>query len=325
VLLVRGDARLDAVLPVPRGLELRTATEFRFQTAEDALFEAGETEVLVPVRALRTGRDGELARTGSAVEWQGSLVGATPLGVRNEAPIRLPRVVHEPAEKRVEAKVEERFVADRVRAAAGEKSLQVHVLVSIALDGTLDGETRAAVEEAVRGYVGEAADREPPRIEEGEVRDRVEAVLAASTASPFELRVRIRTVDSDGEVLADQPYVEPGFVERIALASVFVHTRTLPLAGTLPLTLPLTATAAEKEQVRRAVREAIAEYLDSLGPEEPVMLERLRTAAELPGVVETGVFIPAPPLRERVEKREALRVEPLERVVLDPTVLAFGG
>jgi uncharacterized phage protein gp47/JayE len=334
VVLSRPAELAAAPLPVPSATELRTATGRRFQTAADALLEAGETEATVPVRALRMGREGELRRTGSAVEWRTVEAGGTTLAVRNPAPVLLPRVVHEPADRRVEAGVEERFVAERIRVAAGEKTLQVHVRLSVTLPGpaggglpgTLDGETRAAVEEAVRGYAREAADREPPRIEEGEVRDRVEAVLDAAAGSSYELGVRIRTVASDGEVHPDQPYVEPGFLERAVLASVFVHTRTLPLTGTLPLTLPLTATAAEREQTRADVRQALAAYLDELGPEEPVMLERLRDAAAgLPGVVEAGVFVPGPSLAERVEKGKALRVEPQERVVLDPSALALEG
>jgi uncharacterized phage protein gp47/JayE len=550
VVLSRTAELAAAPLPVPAATELRTATGLRFQTAADALLEAGETAATVPVRALRMGREGELKRTGSAVEWRTAEVGGTTLAVQNPAPIRLPRRVHEPADRRVEAGVEERFVAERVRVAAGAKTLQVHVLAAVALPGpagaaaaaaalraaveaagrgarvgdawagtldtrarsavdraldeyfaaareragalhdglrgTLDDETRAAIEEAVRGYAAEAAGREPPRIEEGEVRDRVEAVLEerltptalrqsldgalaaalaalppppdrfpadriadavraglrraadaaddaaeaavaaaaeavsaaaatlrsaadalreapadtarkqavaeaeaaaaarqkeheaalaalaqartaaarvleeetarvperveslraaalaalealsapaarepvldAAAAEPFELGVRLRTVASDGEVQPDQPYVEPGFLERAALASVFVHTRTLPLAGALPLTLPLTASAAEREQVRAAVRQALAAYLDELGPEEPVLLERLRDAAAgLPGVVEAGAFVAGPPLSERVEKGKALRVEPQERVVLDPAALSLEG
>lgn len=324
VVLARPADEAAAPLPVPRGTELRTATGLRFQTDEELLLNEGVAEAAVAVRALRRGREGELVRTGSAVEWTPVETGGTRLTVRNAAPIRLPREVHQPDARQVAAAAGERFVADRVRVAAGEKTLEVHVRIALsgtpAALGRVDDAAREAIVAEVRAYFDEARAREPARVDAGELQDRLAA------GSPYALAVRFRTVAFDGDVRADQPYVEPGFLETPAPASVFVYTRTLPLAGTLPLTLPLVATAAEKEQIRAKVRQAIAEYLDALGPEEPVMLERLRaTAAAHPHVVEAGGFVPAPALRGRVEKDRALRVEPQERVVLDPLALSLEG
>lgn len=508
-------------LPVPANTELRTTAGQRFQTVKELTLKATETSQTFRVRALRLGREGELMRTGSGVQWEPLEIGGTRLAVRNEAPIRLTRVPHLPDERRIDAGVEERFTVDRVRVAAGTKTLAVHVRVPVSfpspagataaatalagalasagqaarpadawlegLDATgktavnravdgwftgvraaaaalppvageLDGDTLAALVAEVRAYFDEAKKKSPVRIVEADLRARLQAVLdkrltpaaaraaleppvtatlaglrtalppfpadavadalraglrrtsdaasatqartaadaetalrtasatlaaaadalrakptdptlqgnvtaaeatvrtaqtnyetanraleaartaaartletelarvpdrvaaleasaraalagvdspatraavaaAVSGAGAASVAVRLRTVGYDGDVRPDQPFIEPSFVETPEAATVFVYTRTLPLAGALPVALPLTATEEERQRIRAEVSQLVADYLDSLGPEEGIVPETLRTVVgRHPRVVSVGELIPAPSL-----------------------------
>lgn len=157
-------AAAGGALPVKSLTELRTKDQQRFQTVGDWIFEPDDLSLAVPVRALRQGRDGELMRTGAAVAWEPREVDGTPLTIRNEAPIRLPRVVHLPDERRVEASVEQRFTADRVRVAAGGQTLAVHVRVRVELPpaaGAASAAAARAVDDALAGGARAAAPAEP--------------------------------------------------------------------------------------------------------------------------------------------------------------------
>jgi hypothetical protein len=141
------------------------------------------------------------------------------------------------------------------------------------------------------------------------------AVAGASAAGPFTLTVRLRTESFEGEVRSDAPYVEPSFVETPSAEIVFVYTRVVELAGTLTLGMPLTATDDEKRLVRAGVRQSIADFLDSLRPEENVDLDRIRVLAERHEKVLRATFEPAASLEDRVE-RGTLSVGAMEKVAL---------
>lgn len=549
VTLTRSAADAAAgALPIPAGTELRTEDERRFRTTGDGLtLNTGETSGAVPIRAQRQGREGEMMRTGSGVRWVPLEVSGTALAVRNEKPIRLPRKEHRPDERRIDADVEQRFTVDRVRVAAGEKTLAVHVRVPVAfpspaaaagaagvvggaitaageaarpgagwleglddrgknavnravdgwfaavraaagalppVTGDLDGATRTALADEVQAYFDEARKKTPVEINETELRERLQKVVdarltpdavhaalegpvtaalaalraavppfpagtvadalraglrrAADAASATQEKaaadaetalrtagaslgtaadtlatrpndaaaqsavtsaeaavrtaqtnyqaavraletsrttaaaaletelgrvtdraaaleasaraalagvespatraavaaavsqggaatvgVRLRTVGYEGDVRPDQPFVRPSFVETPEAATVFVYTRTLPVAGTLPLTLPFTATAEEKQRIRTEVEQAVADYLDALGPEEPVVLETLRTLAGAhPRVVSAGDFVPAPSLGVK-RGAKVIAIPPLVKAV--PGELALEG
>jgi uncharacterized phage protein gp47/JayE len=177
-------------LPIPRLTELRTAAGQRFQTTKDLMLDKNVTSGTVDVQALRLGREGELMRTGTAVDWEmvDKVAAGTRLTVRNEKPIRLDRVENRPDRRRLDADVEQRFVVDRVRVAAGKKTLAVHVRIPVTLpsgDGTaaaaravgdaitaagvaaragdawmegLDTTTRSAVNKAVDGWFAAVRD-----------------------------------------------------------------------------------------------------------------------------------------------------------------------
>ncbi|HEU4561834.1 MAG TPA: hypothetical protein VFS20_28675 [Longimicrobium sp.] len=150
VTLSRGSDGPAGNVTIPQRTELRAGTGQRFTVdgpapAEDGqpdppdgdvLLAAGETEVRARVHALRQGRDGELMRTGSAVAWEPVPAGGGALQASNAAPVRLPRVRYDATAKRIDAGVEERFVPDLVRVAAGDKELTVQVLVYVATPAT---------------------------------------------------------------------------------------------------------------------------------------------------------------------------------------------
>jgi uncharacterized phage protein gp47/JayE len=515
------EAAAAGALPIPALTELRTSDERRFQTTRSETLKVNQTSAKIPIRALRLGREGELMRTGSGVQWADLEVGGTTLTVRNEEPIRLTRATHLPDERRIEAGVEQRFTVDRVRVAAGRKTLAVHVRIPIAfpspagavaaakgvgdaltaagqaarpadawlegLDATgknavnravdgwfagvraaagalppivgeLDAATLAALVAEVRTYFDEAKKKTPARIVEADLRGRLQTVLnarltpaavraalepavtatlaglrtalppfpadavgdalraglrrasdgasaaqaktagdaetalrtasaalstaadalraaptdttlkgkvdaaeatvrtaqtnyetanraletartaaartletelarvpervaaleksartalagadspatraavaaAVNGAGAASVGLRLRTVGYDGDVRPDQPFVEPSFVETPEAATVFIYTRTLPVAGALPLSLPLTATEEERQRIRAEVSQSIADYLDSLGPEEGVVPETVRIlVGRHPRVVSVGDFIPDPSL-----------------------------
>ena len=536
-------------LPIPRLTELRTAAGKRFQTTKDLMLDVDVTSGTVEVQALRLGREGELMRTGSAVDWEPveMVAAGTVLTVRNEAPIRLARVENLPDKRRLDAGVEQRFVADRVRVAAGAKTLAVHVRIPVALpsakavgdaitaagvaarpedawlegldtttrnavnravdgwfaavraaaaglgpiEGELDAATVAALVNEVGDYFTSAKATTPVKIVEndllarlqlvlearltpaaaqallepqvsaaltalraalppfpadavaaalraglrrasdassttqaktasdaeaalrtastalstaadalranpgnttlqsgvsaeearvrtaqtayesaaraleqartaaartqetelGRVTERVAAletsakaalagvdtpatrasVAAASVAAAggaaggYSVGVRLRTVGYDGDVRPDQPFVEPGFVETPEAATVFVYTRMVGISGTVPLTLPFSATEADRQRIRAEVEQRIADYLDALGPEEPVALETLRNvAAGHPRVVSAGDFTPGPSLAGRLDRTgKVLTIRPMEKAV--PGVLVLEG
>jgi|GEM_PF-2292032 len=142
------------------------------------------------------------------------------------------------------------------------------------------------------------------------------AVAGAAATGPFTLTVRLRTESFEGEVSSDAPYVEPTFVETPSAEIVFVHTRVVELAGTLTLGMPLTATDDEKRLVRAQVRQSIADFLDSLAPEENVDLNRIAELAAAHEQVLRADFQEADALRDRVGRDRSLSVGALEKVAL---------
>jgi uncharacterized phage protein gp47/JayE len=152
---------------------------------------------------------------------------------------------------------------------------------------------------------------------------RASVATAAGAAGGYAVGVRLRTVGYDGDVRPDQPFVEPSFVETPEAATVFVYTRTVRISGTIPLTLPFSATEEDRQRIRAEVTQGIDDYLDALGPEEPVALETLRDiAAGHPRVVSTGDFTPAPALASRLDRgKKVLTIRPMEKAASGALVL----
>lgn len=113
------------------------------ETTSDVQLDTGEAGAAAEVRALVTGREGELLRTGGSVAWQPIQVGDVRLEVENAEPIRLPRRHFRPAEHtRVDASLEERFLPDLVRVASQAEPLPLRVQVLVRLE--LPGEAARA-------------------------------------------------------------------------------------------------------------------------------------------------------------------------------------
>jgi hypothetical protein len=162
VTLARGPGTPAGNLAIPARTELRAGTGQRFAVdgpvdAPDGevVLAAGDREVEARVHAVRQGRDGELMRTGSSVAWEPTGAG---LRVSNAVPVRLARTAYDTAKvKRVEAAVEERFVPDLVRVAAGDKTLVVQVLAYVAAPAAGGSAALAAAVQTAVANAGTAA------------------------------------------------------------------------------------------------------------------------------------------------------------------------
>jgi len=158
VTLSRGDGGPAGNVTIPARTELRAGTGQRFATDADALLKTGVASIEVPVHALRQGRDGELLRTGSAVTWEPLAAGGGVLQVTNAEPVRLPRTSYDVTKvKRLEAELEERFVPDLVRVAAGDKALAVQVLAHVAAPAPAGRDALVAAVQKAIGDAGKSA------------------------------------------------------------------------------------------------------------------------------------------------------------------------
>lgn len=93
----------------------------------------------------------------------------------------------------------------------------------------------------------------------------------------YDIAVRLRTTLFDQEILADVEFIEASFVETPQPNLLFVYTDRLELAGRLQLTMPARVTAAEKEHALYALRTDIANYLETLHPDQELDLDEFRS------------------------------------------------
>ncbi|MFZ6028601.1 MAG: hypothetical protein ACOYYS_12865 [Chloroflexota bacterium] len=114
---------------VPANTALCTELGQEFLTVADTVLGEGQPAVDVEVRATRSGRAGELVRTGSAIGWQKTKIGGMNFTAGNQFPIRIPRSAYGPIERRIDTQILERLVAESIRVAAGQKPLRVRVQV----------------------------------------------------------------------------------------------------------------------------------------------------------------------------------------------------
>lgn len=89
------------------------------------------------------------------------------------------------------------------------------------------------------------------------------------------LGISLRTVDLTGMIQATTTQVKVTFVEQPTAGRLFIYTDRLELEGVIRLLLPPTATRAEKNRVKSALRQAIADYLAGLEPAQAIDLAQL--------------------------------------------------
>ncbi len=154
------------------------------------------------------------------------------------------------------------------------------------------------------------------------------AQLVALTENDFQLRLRLRAT-SFGETLTDISEAPPSFVETLTPGQFFIYSQRVELTGKLLLGMSLTASNEEKRVAKGRVRQAVEDYLDSLGPEADVEIAKIQELA----VMQEGVLrvdfktdscavaglSPEGAMLGLLDKRndgEKISVEPLEKIFL---------
>ena len=106
---------------VPLDTTLQTKNGLSFKTLKTLSLKPSDTEVMVPVEALKTGGSGELKAVGNAVQWQDLMIEDLTFSISNAAPIELPRQEKDlPQLRRIEVQEQERFRLASVNATAVE-------------------------------------------------------------------------------------------------------------------------------------------------------------------------------------------------------------
>lgn len=122
---------VQRAVTIPANTLLRTEPGQEFLTTADTILGEGQSTAEVEVRSTRSGRAGELVRTGTAIAWEKAKIGGLNFTASNPSPLRIPRQVFGPAERRIETQILERLTAEQIRVAAGQKALRVRVQVRL--------------------------------------------------------------------------------------------------------------------------------------------------------------------------------------------------
>ena len=301
---------------IPANTLLRTEPGSEFLTITDTILGEGKGTTEVDVRATRSGCAGELARTGAAIGWEKAKIGGINFTASNHSPIKMPRSQYSPAERRIDAQILERMVAESIRVAAGQKALRVRVLVRLPLLRDDAKKQRQTIEDAMQKFFAAC------QVGKGFTKTELETALRPAAGDGFELR--LVSFPFQSQTPEDDYLVEASFVEKPEAEIIFVYCRALRLHGKMQLVLPLTATGEEKSAATGAARQAIKDFLDALAPEEDVDLEKMQeTLASVEKVLRIE-FRPedcslldeaGQPLNERIKDR-AVSVEAFEKVFL---------
>jgi len=105
------------------------------------------------------------------------------------------------------------------------------------------------------------------------------------SAALYDVNVRLRARLFDGEQLADVDSIEASFVETPKPAILFAYAARVELTGTLQMTLPATASPAEQAHAHDLLRQAIANHLETLQPDQELNLDQFRQVVTAQGQV----------------------------------------
>lgn len=308
-------------ISIPAGTLVRTATgqEFTIRT-DGARVPEGQKTTDVQVRAITAGRAGELARTGAAVTWDRlKPPHQAILAVSNGEPILLERTSYLPENKRIDVKILERFVCDRIRVASREKPLNVHLQLRLSAQVEDPQKARDDIKGTVEDFFSKL------KVGQSFVKNELEEQLKQLDIGDLELKISAFPFQSEAQ--RDVFKIKVSFVEKPVPETIFVYTDGVDLSGKLELVLSLSATAEEKSRVIATVRQSIEDYLESLKPEEDVDLKKVRELAQLHESVLRVDFQPEDCALVKIirETREPLpgrykdgtiAIEPFEKVFL---------
>lgn len=270
-------APLNAVLKVPPDTVIQTDTGQQFRLTQEAKFVENVAELPgIAVQALVPGRAGELWRTGAANYWNHLALGGADITVENVVPLILDRTNYRVADRMIPVDVQERLTPVSIRVASEMKPLAVRVEVRLKdRSGDRDAK-RHAIENAVDAFFNSLAQKADRSFNTSDLANQINA--AVPNPGPVDLHVIAFPFQSPA--IQDDPHVEASFIEVPQVQLTFVYMNRVELAGQLRLVLSLTAQPAEKTVAIGATRQAIADYLDSLGPEQPVDLDAIGKTAQ---------------------------------------------
>jgi len=277
VILSRAEKKLGNTIRVPANTLVQTTPGQKFLLTADKQFQEQEQDIEVEVKASRAGRDGELLRTGDAIAWEQIKAGGINITVRNDQPILIERKQFVLADRRIDVQILERLLPESIRVASGEKPLQVRVQIRLITPAEDRPKQRQDIEKAVSDFFGGL------QVGQSFIKTELEEKIKGLIDGGFELRLIAFPFQSQAP--QDDYQIEASFVEKPEAEIIFVYSDRLELAGQMQLVLPLTVSAEEKGVAVGAVRQAIADYLDALAPEEDADLEKVQAAAQVDKVL----------------------------------------
>lgn len=308
--------KLDNDIIVPANTLVRTAPGQEFLIVKDAQFTDKKTSIDAEIKAVKSGRSGELLRTGDAIAWEQIKAGGIWVSVSNAQPIRIARTIYGPNERRIDTQILERLVPESIRVASEEKPLRVRVQVKLETPKDDPKKQRTDIESAIKGFFAART------AGKSFVKADLEKVITKPAAGAFS--VRLVSFPFQGQAPKDDFQIDVSFVEKPEAEIVFVYSKRLELGGDLALVLPLTATNDDKLTAIGAARQAIRDYLDALTPEEDLDLQKVQDAAAGTEKVLRVVFQPeactvfdaaGSPIKDKIKDR-IVSVDLLEKLFL---------
>lgn len=263
-------------LTIPADTPIRTMAGQQFRLTGEAKFAGGDKDesVTVPLEAVSAGRAGELLRTGSAANWESLSIGGSSITVDNSDPIRLARTSYKLTDRSIPIQVLQRLVPNSIRVASEIKPLPVRVQIRLQDPSGRDAK-RQPLEAAVRAFFQDLAAKPDRSFTKADLTAKLNSVMP--TPGAFDLR--LVAFAFQGHTPQDDFRVDASFVEKPEAEIIFVYTDRVLLTGSMNLILSLTATPEEKRVTAGLARQALADYLDSLGPEEQISLDQFQQIA----------------------------------------------
>jgi uncharacterized phage protein gp47/JayE len=171
-------------------------------------------------------------------------------------------------DNKIEADELERFYPKHLCVASEDKQLPVNVTFKAT---TLDKDKIAAVKSSLEGFFNNLALGQ--QILASNVQSAVEAVTGAIT------KLKVRPIswcrDPDMDISDGIVSYQPKFVEKAVMGNLFGYTQEVQIGGALLLVLPNNVKEADKVDIRKTAQDNIVTYLDSLAPEDDVIIDSL--------------------------------------------------
>jgi len=173
------------------------------------------------------------------------------------------------ANNKIEADELERFYPKHLCVASEDKLLPVNVTFKA---DTLDTPKTVDVRSALETYLNGIA--LGGLIARTEIQTRINSAVGGAA---IDLKIRPVSWCPNPDIVPSDtaPNYAPKFVEKPVLGNLFGYKQEVQLGGALLLVLPNNVSEFDKGTIRTKARENIVAYLDSLSPEDDVIIETL--------------------------------------------------